>query len=111
MLSLTLRVSIYNLCTRVLTKATSAKVQLSIRTHTQFGATGSAGSIPLEPFQVNKDMGRILLRRGGETVTAGMQLYSVHEFVLMRVKVLSQKYHRSRCEGREAQIKVYKHGM
>lgn len=27
--------------------------------------------IPIEPFAVNKDMGRILLRRGGETIGAG----------------------------------------
>lgn len=27
--------------------------------------------IPLEPAHINKEMGRILLRRGGETVAAG----------------------------------------
>lgn len=27
--------------------------------------------IPMEPFAVNKDMGRILVRRGGETIAAG----------------------------------------
>lgn len=33
-----------------------------------------APAIPLEPASVNKEMGRVLLRRGGETVAAGVVL-------------------------------------
>ena len=36
------------------------------------GPGGQNSAIPLEPFRINKDMGRILLRRNGETVAAGM---------------------------------------
>ncbi len=35
------------------------------------GHSGTTGAIPLETFKSNKEMGRILLRRGGETVAAG----------------------------------------
>ena len=56
---------------RVLTKATSAEVQISLRTATMSGPASAARPIPLEPFASNKDMGRILIRRGGETIGAG----------------------------------------
>jgi hypothetical protein len=54
---------------RVLTKNSSAEVEISLRStrnHTVLKG------IPLEKFASNKDMGRILLRRGGETIAAGM---------------------------------------
>ncbi|KAF5363768.1 hypothetical protein D9756_000765 [Leucocoprinus leucothites] len=56
---------------RVLTKNVSAEVEISLR-----GAGSSIGTkgVPLEPFSVNKDIGRILLRRGGETIAAGIVL-------------------------------------
>lgn len=54
---------------RVLTKVTSAEVQISLRTAT--GLAPTTRPIPLEPFASNKDMGRILIRRGGETIGAG----------------------------------------
>ncbi|KIK65602.1 hypothetical protein GYMLUDRAFT_159846 [Collybiopsis luxurians FD-317 M1] len=55
---------------RLLTKGTSAEVQISLRTQFLSGPS-VARPIPLESFSVNKDMGRILLRRGGETIGAG----------------------------------------
>lgn len=57
---------------RVLTKGTSAEVEISLRAGTLSGPSFSARPIPLEPFSVNKDMGRILVRRGGETISAGI---------------------------------------
>ncbi len=55
---------------RVLTKGVSAEVQIVLRS-TSLSSSAPALPIPLEPFSVNKDMGRILLRRGGETIGAG----------------------------------------
>ena len=55
---------------RVLTKGTSAEVRIVLRSTMVSGITSTA-RIPLETFAANKDMGRILLRRGGETVAAG----------------------------------------
>lgn len=57
---------------RVLTKGISAEVEISLRAGTLSGPALSARPIPLEPFSVNKDMGRILVRRGGETISAGI---------------------------------------
>lgn len=59
---------------RVLSRGTSAEVEISLRVGTLSGPTLSARPIPLEPFSVNKDMGRILVRRGGETISAGKPL-------------------------------------
>lgn len=59
---------------RVLTKSTSAEVRITLRTATMSGPSSRAQPIPLEPFAVNKDMGRILVRRGGETIAAGIVL-------------------------------------
>ncbi|KZP07149.1 EF Tu GTP binding domain-containing protein [Athelia psychrophila] len=59
---------------RVLTKGGSAEVQITLRASGISGPSGTARSIPLEPFAANKDMGRILLRRGGETIGAGIVL-------------------------------------
>jgi hypothetical protein len=41
--------------------------------------------VAIEPFKDNKDMGRILLRRSGETVAAGMSQVSVVELGLTSV--------------------------
>jgi len=57
---------------RVLTKMASAEVEITLRPASKSG--GRVQPIPLEPFAVNKDLGRILLRRGGETVGAGVVL-------------------------------------
>lgn len=59
---------------RVLSRGTSAEVEISLRVGTLSGPTLSTRPIPLEPFSVNKDMGRILVRRGGETISAGIVL-------------------------------------
>ncbi|KAI0722180.1 EF Tu GTP binding domain-containing protein [Cerioporus squamosus] len=56
---------------RVLTKNMSAEVEISLRSSTYSGPASRALPIPLEPFSVNKEMGRILIRRGGETIGAG----------------------------------------
>lgn len=56
---------------RVLTKLVSAEVQISLRAGTMSGLAPTVRPIPLEPFTTNKDMGRILIRRGGETIGAG----------------------------------------
>ncbi|KAJ8522995.1 hypothetical protein ONZ45_g508 [Pleurotus djamor] len=58
---------------RVLTKGIPAEVQITLRT-TASGPAVTARPIPLETFAVNKDMGRILVRRGGETIAAGIVL-------------------------------------
>ncbi|PPR03834.1 hypothetical protein CVT26_000832 [Gymnopilus dilepis] len=59
---------------RVLTKGSSAEVQITLRSTQLGGQSTSARGIPLETFSTNKDMGRILLRRGGETIAAGIVL-------------------------------------
>lgn len=56
---------------RVLAKSASAEVQLTLRSTGVSGPTARAQPIPLEPFSVNKEMGRVLIRRGGETIAAG----------------------------------------
>ncbi|KAG6378414.1 P-loop containing nucleoside triphosphate hydrolase protein [Boletus reticuloceps] len=60
---------------RVLTKGTSAEIEITLRGD---GPGGVAKPIPIEPFAVNKDMGRFLLRRGGETIAAGIALEIRH---------------------------------
>ncbi|KAJ3484999.1 hypothetical protein NLI96_g5250 [Meripilus lineatus] len=57
---------------RVLAKSASAEVQLTLRSTGVSGPTARAQPIPLEPFSVNKEMGRVLIRRGGETIAAGI---------------------------------------
>ncbi|KAI0722989.1 hypothetical protein C8Q76DRAFT_793974 [Earliella scabrosa] len=59
---------------RVLTKNMSAEVEISLRSSTYSGPASRALPIPLEAFSVNKEMGRILLRRAGETIGAGVVL-------------------------------------
>ena len=58
----------------VLTKGTSAEIEITLRGDSPSGAGAVPRPIPIEPFAVNKDMGRILLRRGGETIGAGRSL-------------------------------------
>lgn len=53
---------------RMVSKGASARVQVKLRTS---GSSAKKNRIPLETFASNKSMGRILLRRGGETVAAG----------------------------------------
>jgi elongation factor 1 alpha-like protein len=57
---------------RVLTKGMSAEVQLSLRSPSNSGPSAKAQPIPLEVFSANKEMGRVLIRRGGETIAAGV---------------------------------------
>ena len=57
---------------RVLPKSMSAEVQITLRTTSMSDPSSRVQAIPLEPFSVNKDMGRILIRRSGETIAAGM---------------------------------------
>lgn len=59
---------------RVLPRGTSAEVEITLRAGTLSTPSAVARPIPLEPFSVNKDMGRILVRRGGETIAAGIVL-------------------------------------
>ncbi|KIY72985.1 hypothetical protein CYLTODRAFT_285952 [Cylindrobasidium torrendii FP15055 ss-10] len=58
---------------RVLTKGVSAEVQITLRS-TALSVSAPARPVPIEPFSANKEMGRILLRRGGETIGAGIVL-------------------------------------
>ena len=57
---------------RMLQRNSSARVQISIRAPPS--STGRRAVVPLEPFTKNKSMGRVLLRRGGETIAAGIVL-------------------------------------
>ncbi|KAI0032036.1 EF Tu GTP binding domain-containing protein [Vararia minispora EC-137] len=59
---------------RVLTKGLSAEVQITVRATSMSGPASRAEPVPLEPFSVNKEMGRVLVRRGGETIAAGIVL-------------------------------------
>ena len=56
---------------RVLQKGVSAEVKVAVRAMGMAGPNAREQPIPIEPFAVNKDMGRLLLRRNGETVAAG----------------------------------------
>lgn len=53
---------------RVLQKGMTAMVELSLRP----SSAGRISSIPLETATDNKEMGRVLIRRNGETIAAGM---------------------------------------
>ncbi|CCM03373.1 uncharacterized protein FIBRA_05503 [Fibroporia radiculosa] len=59
---------------RVLTKNASAEIQITLRSGSMSGPSAKAYPIPIEPFAMNKDMGRVLIRRGGETIGAGIVL-------------------------------------
>lgn len=67
----------YEFANSVLAKNTSAEVQITLRSVTLSGPSARVQPIPLEPFAVNKDMGRILIRRGGETIGAGRYIFFV----------------------------------
>jgi elongation factor 1 alpha-like protein len=54
----------------VLTSNVSAEVEIILRATSHLPAK----PIPLEAFSSNKDMGRVLIRRGGETISAGIVL-------------------------------------
>lgn len=54
-----------------MTKGISAEIEITLRGDSLSGTGAVPRPIPIEPFAVNKDMGRILLRRGGETIAAG----------------------------------------
>lgn len=54
---------------RVLQKGTTAVVELTLRPPT---GSSRPAVIPLETAKENKEMGRVLLRRGGETIAAGV---------------------------------------
>ena len=56
----------------MLTRGVSAEVQIALRGPQVGGVVSTVRGIPLEPFASNKDMGRILIRRGGETIAAGV---------------------------------------
>ncbi|KAI6151762.1 P-loop containing nucleoside triphosphate hydrolase protein [Pisolithus tinctorius] len=56
---------------QVFPHCTSAEVEITLRGGTLSTPSVTGRPIPLEPFSVNKDMGRILVRRGGETIAAG----------------------------------------
>lgn len=64
---------------RVLSKGTSAIVKVTLRGGTMSDTTSASGitRVAIEPFKDNKDMGRVLLRRSGETVAAGMPVGSI----------------------------------
>jgi translation elongation factor EF-1alpha len=67
----------------VLTKGTSAEVQITIRQAAFAGAGVRSAAIPLEPFSTNKEMGRILIRRGGETIAAGKYPSQFYDFTCL----------------------------
>lgn len=52
----------------MVSKGASARVVIKLRSS---ATSGKTASIPIETFASNKNMGRILLRRSGETVAAG----------------------------------------
>lgn len=56
---------------RVLQKGVQAEIEITLRTPNQSSML-KAPSIAIEPASVNKEMGRVLLRRGGETIAAGV---------------------------------------
>ena len=63
---------------RVLQRGVTATVELTLRSPPE--STGRAPSMPLELAAENKEMGRVLIRRGGETIAAGKSHISgVHE--------------------------------
>ncbi|WVO14086.1 hypothetical protein L204_101714 [Cryptococcus depauperatus] len=56
---------------RMLQKGATARVEISLR---QSASTSKTPDIPLETAADNKEMGRVLIRRNGETIAAGMVL-------------------------------------
>lgn len=58
---------------RVLPRNSSARVEISVRPPAE-NSTERQQTLSIETFKDNKEMGRILLRRGGQTVGAGIVL-------------------------------------
>lgn len=58
---------------RVLQKGVQAQVEITLRTPSQ-ATVLKAPAIPLETSAANKEMSRVLVRRGGETIAAGVVL-------------------------------------
>ena len=56
---------------RVLQKGAHATVELTLRATSGSSRTPT---LPLETAADNKEMGRVLIRRGGETIAAGVVL-------------------------------------
>lgn len=77
-----------------MTKGTSAEIEITLRGDSLSGTGAIPRPIPIEPFAANKDMGRILLRRGGETIAAGMsslnlsrsQIYSITAGIALEIR-------------------------
>ena len=59
---------------RVLQRGVTAIVELTLRSPP--GSTGRAPSMPLETGAENKEMGRVLIRRGGESIAAGKSYHT-----------------------------------
>lgn len=49
-------------------------MQITLRASAYAGPNARPQPIPIEPFAVNKEMGRVLVRRNGETIGAGGSL-------------------------------------
>ena len=60
---------------RVLQKGVTATVELSLRA---LPGSSRTATIPLETASSNKEMGRVLIRRGGETIAAGQSPVSCY---------------------------------
>jgi len=56
---------------RVLPSGASARIQIDLRPSNPT-ASSKPVTIPIETFATNKDLGRFLLRRQGETIAAGI---------------------------------------
>lgn len=77
-----------------MTKGTSAEIEITLRGDSLSGTGAAPRPIPIEPFAVNKDMGRFLLRRSGETIAAGMtstdfsrsQIYSIMAGIALEIR-------------------------
>lgn len=63
----------------------SAEVHIVLRTTSMSGPAARVQPIPLEPFAINKEMGRLLLRRGGETIAAGTSDISHSALILFSI--------------------------
>ena len=61
-------------------KGVTATVELSLRA---LPGSSRTATIPLETASSNKEMGRVLIRRGGETIAAGQSPLSCERMVLM----------------------------
>lgn len=56
---------------RMLARGNSAEVEVQLRGSTLSTPSATVRPIAMEVFATNKDMGRVLIRRGGETIAAG----------------------------------------